>query len=137
LFFDADQAGRPAEGIMRSWSMLLLTAALLPIGCSALKGYIPAPRHHFFGTVEEQEFSRPVEETANNLNIILQTLGYSVRKPEIGEEEAVIHASKDSVNYVIDVTSIGTGCLVHIEADQAGNGKHTWTIFNELKSFQN
>ena len=122
---------------MRCWAILLLALTVAPIGCSALKGYVPAPRHHFFGTVEEHEFSRPVAETAANLNIILQTLGYSVRKPEIGDEEAVIHASKDSVNYVIDVTSVGTGCLVHIEADQAGNTKHTWTIFNELKAFQN
>lgn len=118
----------------------LLGMVVGSVGCAALdkaiEGYYFKPTHFRFGTVKERNFSKGVDKMFVTTQAILKDRGFSIHKAEFpNQEEAQIWASKDGVEYVIDITAAGSGCKIHLEMDQAGNDADAWTILNTMEQY--
>lgn len=103
-------------------------------GCKVLQGYYNPGRHFALGTVEEKDYDKTVPHLLKDLKTVLHDHQFSIRKVDDDAETALLHATKDGIDYVFEIKSIGSGSQLHIEADQAGNNKVLWTIIREIGS---
>lgn len=111
---------------------LLITALAFGGGCKLMTYSTMVGDHFRFGTVYEKDSPKSVPDVVRNCKIVLSERDFSLRKVEESEEAAQIHAAKNGVEYILDLKSIGTGTLIHIEASQAGNDMEVWSILNDV-----
>lgn len=114
-----------------------LVTILATTGCNLLRFDTMSTlmgTHYRFGTVYEEDSSRTVPQMVKTLKTILPERGFSVRDVKETEESAQFFLTKEGMNHIIDIKSLGTGgCRVHMEAESAGADAVIWSVFNDIR----
>ena len=119
---------------MRAETRALATGLVVLLGgCQLLQGYYYKPVHFQFATAGEQEFSQSVNRMVGNVKIVLEQRGISIRDIKREDEAAQIWATKNGLDFVFDIKSVGEGSFVHIEINQAGNHGLVWGLMHDLE----
>ena len=119
-----------AQGLMIA-ALLFLTGT----GCNILRGYIMPGQHFPHGTVTEEQSSKSVLRSAEIMEVVLRNKDFSISNIDKSEESATIRASYEGNQYVVDIKSSGSGSVVHMEIDQAGNETQAWSIMKEFSLY--
>lgn len=119
---------------MRRTSALVLMVALAGAGgCKVLNGYILMGHHYRFGSVKEKQFGKSVKALSNSLKIVLNQQDFGIKSWEVNDEDALIRASKDGLEWVFEIKSVGSGSTLHVEVDQAGNDDLIYGVLKDLE----
>lgn len=122
---------------MRTWMFAgCAFLAFAASGCNIFEGYYYKGTHFPLGTVSERDFNKSTSHMFSTVQRVLRDRGYSIRKADQpNSESAQIWGSKNGIDYVFDVKSVGEGCQVHLEIGQAGNDGDAWSLMNDLENY--
>jgi len=114
--------------------LLLMTTVLSMTGCiKAIEQYYTAPKHYRFGSAKMKQVDRTVESAYHaSLNVLVQN-GWGVAKKELETDSALIRATRQHLEMVIDIKGEGDSSQVRVEIDQSGNDGELWAFFSELE----
>lgn len=120
---------------MRAFTLLLVILLTTTPGCTLLRKYYTKADHFPYGTAAEEETSKSVLKAAHTMETIFKSKDFTILKSEKTEESATIRASRNNIEYIVDIKGGAQGSIAHMEIEEAGNHTEAWALLKELNLY--